>query len=71
VLVVVGVPPVDQMLTTGHVSVGDIRRTFPQDLRSVKEYAAGGAMWLASLVGPYRGMGREQGGTLVDDRLPA
>jgi glycosyltransferase involved in cell wall biosynthesis len=33
----------------------------------LKEYAAAGAMWLASPVGPYRGMTEEQGGLLVDD----
>jgi glycosyltransferase involved in cell wall biosynthesis len=31
----------------------------------LKEYAAAGAMWLASPVGPYVGMGEEQGGLLV------
>jgi hypothetical protein len=31
----------------------------------LKEYAAAGAMWLASPVGPYVGMGEEQGGVLV------
>lgn len=33
----------------------------------LKEYAAGGAMWLASPVGPYLGMGEAQGGLLVAD----
>jgi hypothetical protein len=33
----------------------------------LKEYAAAGAMWLASPVGPYIGMGEEQGGLLVGD----
>jgi glycosyltransferase involved in cell wall biosynthesis len=33
----------------------------------LKEYAAAGAMWLASPVGPYRDLGAEQGGILVDD----
>jgi hypothetical protein len=33
----------------------------------LKEYAAAGAMWLASPIGPYIGMGEEQGGLLVDD----
>jgi len=33
----------------------------------LKEYAAAGAMWLASPVGPYAGMGEEQGGLLVED----
>jgi len=33
----------------------------------LKEYGAAGAMWLASPVGPYAGMGEEQGGLLVDE----
>jgi len=33
----------------------------------VKEYAAAGAMWLASPVGPYVGLGEQQGGLLVED----
>lgn len=33
----------------------------------LKEYAAGGAPWLASPVGPYLGMGERQGGRLVAD----
>jgi hypothetical protein len=39
----------------------------------LKEYAAAGAVWLASPVGPYVGMGERQGGLLVEegDWLPA
>jgi hypothetical protein len=33
----------------------------------LKEYGAGGAMWLASPVGPYLGLGESEGGLLVDD----
>jgi hypothetical protein len=33
----------------------------------LKEYAAAGAMWLASPIGPYMGMGEQQGGVLVGD----
>jgi glycosyltransferase involved in cell wall biosynthesis len=33
----------------------------------VKEYAAMGVPWLASPVGPYVGMGEEEGGRLVPD----
>lgn len=33
----------------------------------LKEYASGGLPWLASPVGPYLGMGEEQGGRLVPD----
>ncbi len=33
----------------------------------LKEYAAAGTPWLASPIGPYAGMGEEQGGRLVAD----
>jgi glycosyltransferase involved in cell wall biosynthesis len=33
----------------------------------LKEYAAVGLPWLASPVGPYRGMGEDEGGRLVSD----
>lgn len=33
----------------------------------LKEYAAAGACWLASPIGPYVGMGEKQGGRLVPD----
>jgi glycosyltransferase involved in cell wall biosynthesis len=33
----------------------------------LKEYASGGAAWAASPVGPYRELGRKQGGVLVPD----
>ncbi len=33
----------------------------------VKEYAAAGVPWLASPIGPYRGLGEAQGGRLVAD----
>jgi glycosyltransferase involved in cell wall biosynthesis len=33
----------------------------------LKEYSSGGAMWLASPVGPYRGMSQAEGGHLVRD----
>lgn len=33
----------------------------------LKEYAAAGATWLASPIGPYRDLGEEQGGLLVAD----
>jgi glycosyltransferase involved in cell wall biosynthesis len=33
----------------------------------LKEYAAAGAAWLASPVGPYVDMGEREGGRLVDD----
>jgi hypothetical protein len=34
----------------------------------LKEYASGGAAWLASPVGPYLGLGEQQGGLLVADQ---
>jgi glycosyltransferase involved in cell wall biosynthesis len=34
----------------------------------VKEYAAAGATWLASPVGPYRALGAAEGGQLIADR---
>lgn len=38
----------------------------------LKEYAAAGAAWLASPIGPYAGMGEREGGLLVaDDGWPA
>jgi hypothetical protein len=39
----------------------------------LKEYAAAGACWLASPIGPYAGLGEKQGGRLVadDDWYPA
>ncbi|HEV7771965.1 MAG TPA: hypothetical protein VGO48_01615 [Conexibacter sp.] len=33
----------------------------------VKEYAAAGVPWIASPIGPYKGLGAEQGGRLVPD----
>ena len=33
----------------------------------VKEYAAAGVPWIASPIGPYKGLGEEQGGRLVPD----
>jgi glycosyltransferase involved in cell wall biosynthesis len=33
----------------------------------LKEYASGGLPWLASPIGPYAGMGEQQGGRLVPD----
>jgi len=33
----------------------------------LKEYAASGLPWVASAMGPYRGLGKAQGGVLADD----
>lgn len=52
------------------VALAPLRDTAFNRARSnvkLKEYAAAGAMWLASPVGPYAGMGEEQGGLLVGD----
>jgi hypothetical protein len=52
------------------VALAPLRDTRFNQARSnvkLKEYAAAGAMWLASPVGPYAGMGEEQGGLLVED----
>jgi Glycosyl transferases group 1 len=52
------------------VALAPLRDTRFNHARSnvkLKEYGAAGAMWLASPVGPYVGMGEEQGGLLVED----
>lgn len=52
------------------IALAPLRDTRFNQARSnvkLKEYAAAGAMWLASPVGPYLGMGDEQGGLLVED----
>ncbi|MDO8186718.1 hypothetical protein Q5424_05145 [Conexibacter sp. JD483] len=52
----VGIAPlVDGVMTRGRSNV------------KLKEYAASGAMWLASPLGAYRGMGEVEGGLLVED----
>jgi glycosyltransferase involved in cell wall biosynthesis len=53
----------------GIAPVADIDFNRSRSNIKLKEYAAGGTPWLASPVGPYRGMGERQGGRLVaDDR---
>jgi Glycosyl transferases group 1 len=52
------------------IALAPLRDTAFNQARSnvkLKEYAAAGAMWLASPVGPYARMGEEQGGLLVED----
>jgi glycosyltransferase involved in cell wall biosynthesis len=52
------------------VALAPLRDTAFNRARSnvkLKEYAAAGAMWLASPVGPFAEMGEEQGGLLVED----
>ncbi|HEX4806896.1 MAG TPA: hypothetical protein VFU94_13440 [Conexibacter sp.] len=65
--------PFEQLLTIVRefdVALAPLRDTPFNRARSnvkLKEYAAAGAAWLASPVGPYVGMGEAQGGLLVDD----
>lgn len=51
-------------------ALAPLARTAVNDARSdvkLKEYAAVGVPWLASPVGPYAGLGEQQGGRLVAD----
>jgi len=65
--------PIEQLIATEtqfDVALAPLRDTGFNRARSnvkLKEYAAAGAAWLASPVGPYAGMGEEQGGLLVRD----
>src|SRR4029077_15407965 len=53
----------------GIAPIADVRFTRSRSTIKVKEYAAMGVPWLASPIGPYVGLGEEQGGRLVaDDR---
>jgi hypothetical protein len=53
----------------GIAPLSDIAMNRARSNVKLKEYAAAGAAWLASPVGPYAGMGEKQGGRLVaDDR---
>lgn len=49
----------------GIAPLADIPYNYTRSNIKVKEYAASGVPWLASPVGPYRGLGEEQGGRLV------
>lgn len=65
--------PIEQLIATESewdVALAPLRETEFNRSRSnvkLKEYGAAGTMWLASPVGPYRGMGEQQGGLLVED----
>jgi hypothetical protein len=66
------VPFVDLLPTIGRIDIGiaPLADTAFNRSRSdvkLKEYGAGGAMWLASPVGPYVGHGEREGGQLVGD----
>jgi hypothetical protein len=64
---------IDELIATEcefDVGLAPLRDTSFNRARSnvkLKEYAAAGAMWVASPVGPFAGMGEEQGGLLVED----
>ena len=51
----------------GIAPLSDIAMNRARSNIKLKEYAAAGACWLASPVGPYVGMGEKQGGRLVPD----
>ena len=66
------VPFVDLLKVASRIDIGiaPLADTVFNRSRSnvkLKEYASGGAAWLASPVGPYRGLGEDQGGMLVED----
>jgi len=66
--------PIEQLIAAergfdiGLAPLADLPFNHARSNVKLKEYAAAGAMWLASPVGPYRGMGEAQGGALVGDR---
>jgi hypothetical protein len=69
---VLGVPFPELMKAIGGIDIGiaPLADTPFNRCRSdvkLKEYAAGGAAWLASPVGPYRALGEREGGMLVGD----
>jgi glycosyltransferase involved in cell wall biosynthesis len=51
----------------GIAPLADISWNWARSDIKVKEYAASGVPWLASPIGPYLGLGEEQGGQLVED----
>jgi hypothetical protein len=51
----------------GIAPLSDIAMNRARSNVKLKEYAAAGACWLASPIGPYAGMGERQGGRLVAD----
>ena len=54
-------------LDIGIAPIDDIPFNRARSNIKVKEYAAAGVAWLASPIGPYAGLGEQQGGRLVDD----
>ena len=51
----------------GIAPLSDIAMNRARSNIKLKEYAAAGACWLASPIGPYTGLGEKQGGRLVAD----
>ncbi len=51
----------------GIAPLSDIAMNRARSNIKLKEYAAAGACWLASPIGPYSGLGEQQGGRLVPD----
>jgi hypothetical protein len=51
----------------GIAPLADIAFNRTRSSVKLKEYASAGAAWLASPVGPYRGLGEREGGLLVDE----
>jgi hypothetical protein len=69
VVPLLSLPNQTSQLDVGIAPIADIPFNRARSNVKVKEYAAGGAAWLASPIGPYAGMGEQQGGRLVaDDR---
>jgi len=67
-----GVPVADLLHYVAHFDIGiapllDIPFNRARSNVKLKEYAAAGAAWVASDVGPYRGMGEREGGIVVDE----
>jgi hypothetical protein len=60
-------PPIIAAFDLAIAPIADVSFNRTRSNIKLKEYAAGGAPWLASPIGPYRGMGEEQGGRLVKD----
>jgi glycosyltransferase involved in cell wall biosynthesis len=53
----------------GIAPIADVSFNRARSSVKVKEYAAAGVPWLASPIGPYAGLGEQQGGRLVPDPL--